>query len=305
MGLKNKKGMFFSIIVTSIIILILVSMNINYETDINLKNSYTLEYAKDLENFVIDTSNDFERAFYISFYRTILSANEYISQYQEFITRKDLLSLIVNGTIKNEKINLSANDNLNDWKKSILNLAENYKIDFDFEIIDFNIYQKDLWNLESSLLIVFNFTSENNKINYSFSKFFVTQINIIEFEDPFYNYFGNGRIFSTIYDSKYSFEEIFSNQTIFDEIILNKKYIANLDAPSFLNRLQGNFSSSEFGIMRIINLEDLDINMRINSSLADYIYWQGEVESYFLNNSDISWLRLDQENIDYYGLTKK
>lgn len=296
--------MFFSIAVTGLIIMVLVGLNFENKRDTNSVHDYSVFAVVSMQKFIDDTLNDFDRAFYIASYRTILSANEYITSQTDFLTEHDLLTLTVNGSVNTQIINLSASDNLNDWKKSINSIAKDFKIDFNATFNELKIYHSSPWYLDFEVNVTFNFSSQDKKTNFTFEQIRNTRVSIIGFEDPFYSYFSQGTSFSSINKSLYSFDELYGNESRIDSFALDGHYIENNDAPSFLNRIYGNFSSDKNGIERMINVEELNLEFYINSSVIDHLYWQGEIQNYLVENSSLYWLRLDQEHLDYYGLEK-
>ena len=305
MGLEmNKKGMFFSIAVTGLIIMVLISLNFENKKDIDVTHDYSVLAVVSMQKFIDDTLNDFDRAFYIAIYRTILSANEYITSQQDFLSNQDLFTLTVNGTINNNIINLSASDNLNDWKKSINTIAKDFKIDFNATFNNIEAYHSSPWYLNFKINVTFNFYSQDKKTNFTFDQIRNTKISIIGFEDPFYSYYSKGTSFSNINKSQYFLDELYGNENKIDEFALKGFYIENDDAPSFLNRIYGNFSSDKNGIERMINVEELNSEFYINSSIIDHLYWQGESQNYLVKNSSLYWLRLDEQHLNYYGLEK-
>jgi len=86
------------------------------------------------------------------------------------------------------------------------------------------------------------------------------------------------------------------------------RYYTNSTGPSYLMRLEGNFSDSPFGIESLVYVEDLidqDVPLNTGSSVVDYLYLgnrsTGKVCT--INNTPsgwTTWFRIDQAHLQKY-----
>ena len=109
-----------------------------------------------------------------------------------------------------------------------------------------------------------------------------------------------------------------ANETIygvekFDEAVANQFYMASDDGPSFLDRLEGSLSispkyqtGSQIGIESIVDLSELSavgLSIKPSQSDIDYLYFDSATHSgYPVNDSSYSWLRIDSDHANTYGL---
>ena len=79
-------------------------------------------------------------------------------------------------------------------------------------------------------------------------------------------------------------------------------YKASPDAPSFLQRLAGNFSSSPYGIESLVDKDEISsagIAVLNNATNIDYLYWSGTAGDEQIKGMPDSFL-LDNEHLDDY-----
>ena len=154
--------------------------------------------------------------------------------------------------------------------------------------------------------IAYNITDKKQTASWMRSNHLQTEVSILGLEDPTYSLNTYGKIINKI---------VQANETDFDDLDVLKNhisqsyYIASERAPSFLMKLEGNFSNSTWGIESIVNFQEFeiqDITVK-TASAVDYIYFDNvSVSSCIINQTQnatgYDWFRLDDS--DSYHLNK-
>lgn len=307
--LGNKKGMFFSIMVFALIVLVLFNYKITYRTNILEEGKSDYGRIDSINKFIEDITKDFNRALYIAGYRAILGVNEYITREGNFVNNTAFTTAIINGTINSETINITAKDHLNDWRTAIYVLSDDFRIKSNITFLEIKEYQTDPWNIIFEATAHFEVYDELNTSIFKFNYTAVASIGILEFEDPTYNIFTNGTFIGTIKKSDYELSQLVNgtNYTRLLNAIDNVEYFSDNESPSYLNRIFGNMSANENGILSFVNIDEFDSKFVYNRSCSDHIYWTNSQPSFeVVDVTDmLSWFRLDNNNIIKLGLTKK
>jgi len=119
------------------------------------------------------------------------------------------------------------------------------------------------------------------------------------FEDPFYTINSNARvsrkIYSTIYEGNYVSGGDYSNLI---EHVNKGYYSANTDAPSFLKKLEGDFSADENGIESFVILPEFSaqgLSVK-DKTCIDYIYFSSNTPVSYSYSSVANWFKIDNED---------
>ena len=260
-----------------------------------------------LNSFVSSVETDIPRHLYISGYRTIFIMQQYTIDKYSYITDFDnsLEEIFFNGTLYGEHKSLMDDGKFSDILESLNNNAE--KINAEVQMLNpsISVEQLDPWNLQFNLNITLIITDKSNLASWNRTDSFNATVPIATFVDPIYSVETSGKVTNEITKSPFA---NFSS-TDYSNLIShfqNSYYIASTSAPSFLNRLVGNFSNNEFGIESIVypqNLANVDLSVK-HKSLIDYIYFSdNNFQNYEI--SPISNLILDNQNnhLEIYNVT--
>ena len=335
--MKTKKGFYFTIIVLfCLILLLLISFQV--------KREYASEGIKTriltINNFIKSMERDASRAVYISSYRTMVAALNYVTAKHEYLNgTANGHEITLNGVFADALFNgsliyslnypeakdLLANASLKDWQERTALLASATNLDLNFSKMapeNLTVTQSDPWNVIISIPIEYNISDSVSGVTWHRS----TKINATlpltnTFEDPLYviefgsacgNKIINGDNLKPLVGGPPSCDT--TNLTVFlDTPGTGSRYIHSIHSPSYLNRLTGNFSclrdrlctTDPNGIESMINILDLGAcGMTINpeSTIVDFRYDYRTADSRIKGAE--SWVYLDK-NLDfpYYNIS--
>jgi len=142
-------------------------------------------------------------------------------------------------------------------------------------------------------------TSWNKTINA------VSYVSVENFEDPLYIINTNGLVAKKIIKTPYEPLVEGLNTSNLSSHTINSYYLHSNEAPSFLDRLQGNINSENiYGIESLVNLAELNskgIPIK-EKSIVDHVYFSSENPPLcILNVSGIpTWFRMDEDHSFIY-----
>jgi len=310
----NKRGMFFTILAMLLMGLFLLSFVLT--TGRTYREEALVEGTRleAMHNFVNDFERDIDRVLYITGFRAILAVEEYVINNGSFIQQPQtvILEALMSGTINNVTTLLMSNATFSQWLAKVEERAELMDITVATEIININALQRDAWHIDIDLNVSLNISDRKGSSGWVKEHQTTAHVLIEGFEDPFYVLFSYGLLTNIIIKANTTdFVDEATNDTTNLQIHLNNShYIESSDAPSFLMRLSGNFSSSPYGIESLVNLNEFKeqgIGLRERSSV-DYIYFSDIVHNTnriqgISDTSKWSWFLLDDNSLDTYECT--
>ena len=79
-------------------------------------------------------------------------------------------------------------------------------------------------------------------------------------------------------------------------------YIANTDAPSYLQRFVDDYSGSTYGIESLVDVEHVDAQDLpvFEGSVVDYMYWHNVSTTNYRVNETPNWFRIDEDHRNMY-----
>ncbi|MFT4282834.1 MAG: hypothetical protein ACMXX6_00225 [Candidatus Woesearchaeota archaeon] len=279
----NKKGVMFTLIAILLSTIILSSLFFFQETRID----------KELEpaSLRIQTVNNYIRLS-STFYENLMSSHAY-----------NLIENIINAMIEEGEY-------LDDFDFEVQRCFVEGEfsvngVDFDCEV-NFN---EVLQEWDEYILQELNFNSQTSLQNIRLTQENPWEITVefelsLEVEDSFATWHANKSLRSFfriegLYDPTYEIthpdvSEFSYNNTIkfadlelemlwqekpstLEQVVINQEYFFVNQTPSFLGRLQGNFSPSDYGIVSIVKPSQTNINTNI--SHIDYLYWRQECQN--------------------------
>jgi len=301
----NKKAFLFTIM--SLIFLGVVSFYLGLETDYAMnKDFFRIEKrVASMDYFISTVEDDIERGMYISGFRSLVGIQNFIASNGTFLTDRDqtIREIMLNGSINGDDIPVMANSSFSLWLEKIAEEAQKNQILFDYSVNDMVMNQSDPWLVQIVVSITMNVTDTQMTASWSVNRTIPTFISIIGFDDPFYDVYSNGSISNQIQRTPYTtFAYLTDTRNLTDHI--NNSYYKNTTlGPSYIMRLEGNFSSSPYGIestvdlRRFQELSDLGIiPLKDDTSIIDWIYLSNEsshYKSYLINETPYNWIQLD------------
>ena len=300
----NKKGMFFTILVISLLSLFVVAYASYSVIDERIAVNKRIET---MNNFVFSLEQDMSRQNYISSYRAIVAIENYITNNGIFISSSEqaIKEAILNGTINNQNILLMQGYKLKDWNSRVSELADKVNLIVNYTLEDVTISQEDPWNIKIEVLINIFIKDKNNLASWNKSQVISSKIEIEGFEDPLYLINTNGKIVNKINKTNYVSFISGNDVSNLSMHLQNSYYISSPQAPSFLDRLEGKISANEQGIESLVYLPELSAQgiPAKDKSSVDYIYFSSQNPVSHHIQGMPSWFKLDDAHLDIYNAT--
>lgn len=262
-----------------------------------------------LNDFVFVIEEDVPRYLYISGFRSLFLFQTYTVDNRAYIDDVNLRfnELYFNGTLNGNQEDIMDGAKFEDMQDVFSQFASKVNANVSFSEPVVYLEQVDPWNInivfESDVIIkdlgdlaIWNKTLHVEK-----------KVPIEDFEDPIY-LISTGQVTNKIVKSPYDNSTFVIGGDIsnFEEHVENSYYLSSESAPSYLNRLEGNFSSDENGIESFVYLPELSAQgVSVNDkSCVDYVYFSSDDPVDYSISGMPSWFGVDDENsrLDLYGL---
>lgn len=302
----NKRGIFFVVLAMVIISIFLVSIAF-YSAFINRES--VQRRVETLDNFVFAIEEDLPRQIYINGFRTIfileneiIESGAYASNIQSVFQEA-----FFNGTVHGQPEVLLNGATFGYIESSIQQKAAKINAEVSLQNPILDVSQKDPWNIAFTLNATFLAEDKAGVALWNKTISLTANVPVESFNDPLYLVNTNGVIANKI---------IQTNQTPFvsggdvsnlSAHTQNSYYIALTSAPSFLKRLEGDFSADANGVESLVNLNELaNQGLQVYSkSAVDYIYFsqQNPLSCNVLPAGMPSWFRLDDAHLTTYGVS--
>ncbi|RMD45902.1 hypothetical protein D6829_00950 [Candidatus Pacearchaeota archaeon] len=304
----GKRGIFFTLTAIALLSLALISFSI---LSISKQRHSISKRVETLNSFVHSLEEDMKRKLYISgfriiflFEKRIVRSGAYISD-AENASREAFFQGTIDGSADNDEQVLLDGVKFSDIKNDVLSLGRKLNLEVSLENPSLEVYQKNPWFVH--LKLTTNFSARDINGLASWNKTLITEadVPVIGFEDPLYVLNTNGKVFQKINRTPYKPLVSGSDVTNLTNHVNGGFYIASNKSPSFLNRLEGNFSWNDFGIESLVNIPLL-------SSLGIEVYDKSVVDSVYFSNSNPTshniqgmppWFKIDDDHLEIYNLT--
>jgi len=310
----NKKGVFFTIMAIALLSLFLVS----YSVYSFVQNREGIDKRiKTMNNYVSSLEEDIPRSLYISGYRILFLFNNKIIESGEYIDDVDesFREAFFDGSIDGtdyktgggEFGNLLYDSTYPDIINKINEKAKSLNINVVFEGAEIEITQDDPWHVKVSLKSDLLIQDKGGLAKWEKESILSAYIPIENFEDPIYIKNTNALIVNKFEQTPYDLPILDGNLLNHAE---NSYYIARNNAPSFLQRLEGDLTADTNGIESLVNTHELSLIKEIlllhgitvqDKCIIDYVYFNPS------NNPEITatyneWIKLCGENSGIYGV---
>lgn len=304
---KNKKAQIFTVFAIVLIILIFVSFGVYSEI---YKRGKVKTRISTMESFISSIEKNLERQTYIAGYRIFFLAGVHMTSSGKYIDVDEFFNeAFFNGTINGTENEFLAGVNYPDLMESLTEKSDKISVIITLTNPTIEIEQEDPWNVRFTLTSDLVVEDKAGLASWTRQQVISSVIPIEGFEDPLFaikTYTKVPRkIVRTPYESNYVTAG--GDSTNLQNHISGKYYAANPNAPSFLNRLEGNFSSDINGIESFVVIPDLSLQglQTYEKSCVDYIYFSSSNPSYSSVSTLPSWFRIDDENNrrDFYNIT--
>ncbi len=297
----NKKAMFFTILVIAMLLLFLVS----YSFSSIVKNRKPIERRiETMNSFVFSVEKDIPRMLYISGFRSILLVEKNILEKGSYASNlnQTLNELFYNGSINGNQEELMRGANFSDIQNFLSEEARRINADVYLSNPFLEVTQDDPWNIKYSLTVDLLIVDRANLSLWNRTSTFVSNpISVESFEDPLYVVGTGGLVTNKINRTSYIPFVDGSDVSNLSAHLAGSDYTNSSLAPSFLQRLEGDFTASENGIESLVYLPTL--SGPLNKCVVDYIYFSTNNPSPLYRVTGMqAWFKLNNESLDIYGV---
>lgn len=304
MGL-GKKGVFYTII--GILLLVLLSSFGLYSTQdySELERSSVSNRLVSVNSFLENVQSDSEIAAYASTFRSFIEASKKVENTGEYLNNSDLFiaDLVKNGTHKGESFDLMGHNTLEDWADKMIHQADLLGINLEIDFLGTVVEQSDPWYVDVKTNIKLTCVDTKLDSNWNITYTSLAQVPITNLPDPIHTVETKNNkpriIVQTIYETSNFVTDVNNLKDHLDQ----GYYIAFPDAPSYMQRLEGDFSNSTYGIESLIDKDILDEFLIVNetSSNIDYIFFNNNINKTYDFNSVSSTFWLDNTSASIEG----
>ncbi|MEK6899173.1 MAG: hypothetical protein AABW79_03695 [Nanoarchaeota archaeon] len=298
--MKNR-GLFF----TMAAIMLLTLFFISYTFYSVIKDqSQIKERIQTLDSFVKGAEEDLARQAYIAGFRTFVVYQTKIAETGNYIPNITSSSeeLFFNGTLYGNPESLMIGVTLPELNTALQEKANKINANFMISNYSLSIYQEDPWNVVFEINTNILVEDQGGLALWNKTEKIISKVPISGFEDPIYTINTQSQVLNKIRQTPYSIFIIESDVSNLNAHLTNSYYLANPLSPSYLNRLQGNFSADPNGIESIVNLQKLSSAGIVISQKSgiDYIYFSPQTPTAHRITGTPSWFYLDDAHLDTY-----
>ena len=301
----NKKG-FFTLL--SVIILGYFLLSISIPTDykeVDRMNVIKLRVTT-MNNFLKSVERDIERSLYISGFRAIIGANEYVVNNGRFLTNPQTAidELMMQGTLFGNSSLLMENQTMPFWLSKIDNNAKDLGLSLNIVSSSIEVAQSSPFSIKVTGNFLINLTDTAKKAaGFQIQKEISAEVRIEDFEDPLYVVKTNGKIRRTIAPTEFTSWGLANLVVHYN----NGTYKASTTGPSFLKRLAGSIAADPNGIETLVDTNELISNgitvQQDPPSSVDYLYWVNNRADEICSISGItnlgnSFFKLDEDHAE-------
>lgn len=294
----DKRGMFFTMIAIALLSLFLVSMSV---VSITKDRSSISNRIDSMNEFVFSLGEDIPRKLYIAGFRIVflhekrmLETGEYFVDFNESFNEA-FFNGTINGSMSTDDLALLEGVQFADIVRDVDENARGVNLGVNLTDAHISVEQDDPWNIKISFVAELDVRDNSGLASWNKTEAIEVYVPIRNFEDPLYLIGTSGDISHKINRTAFSVFDV-ANLT---EHVENSYYLASNGAPSFIDRLEGNFGASSFGIESLVYLPDLD-NPVSGRSVVDYLYFGSGVSGSSVSGMP-SWFRLDAGHVGVYS----
>ncbi len=295
----NKKGIFF----TSIAILIISLLIITYTVYTKAEERRTIQRRiETMNSFINSLDQDISRKIFIAGFRSIFTFENKIIESGSYISdvNDGFQEMFFNGSLNGNTQTIMAGATLSDIIDSISAIGGKVNINVSLTNASIFMDQTDPWNVRIKLIGNLTIKDSGNLAHWERELSTESFVPIYYFDDPIYTINTGGIVIQKINETVYT---TFDSATLLTHTQENY-YKSSTDAPSFLDRLQGNITSSnENGIESLVDLQELD-NKGISisqKSIVDHVYFSSSNPASCQPSGMPSWFYLDNNHLALYN----
>ena len=301
--MREKKGMFFTMLALVILSLFLLTYNIYHEFS---QEKSGQKRVKTLDNFRAAVEQDLGRQAYISGFRALFIIENRITSTGTYVTSMNeaVREIITNGTLYQEPQSVMFGATWNEIEQAVNEKAAKMNANVSLSDPIISVMQNDPWKVH----FIFNTTlvieDKSRSVRWTINKSVIADIRVNNFDDPIYIISTNGLLTNKIMKTTFVPFVQGTNVANLSAHATNSSYTNSSLAPSFLKRLEGDFTPDAQGIESIINLQELSAAgiPLADKSVVDYIYFSAQNPSSYRIQGMPSWFKLDSPHLSLYGV---
>ncbi len=305
---SSKKAIFFTFIAIMLIATALFSFTVHSRYSLKSKALVIETRVSTMNSFMADIDKDIERGLFISSHRSVLSLIDWVSSEGKFLndTESGFAELLLNGTLYGEQQSLMESTTFPDWASKMQQQGSRINLQISMAVQNVSIAHSDPWTLNVLLETLVYVKDSTGLAEWNTTKSISALVSILGMEDPIYALKTGGKAANKFNITPFEHFVEGNDTSNLQSHAEHSYYISWSMAPSFLMRLEGNFSTSEYGIESLVNLQELiDQGIQVQQrSIVDHIYWSNRTISSSLISGMPSWFRLDNENNPEEGMTR-
>ncbi|MGV8142701.1 MAG: hypothetical protein ACP5NS_03645 [Candidatus Pacearchaeota archaeon] len=295
----KKRGIFF----TSIAIVIITLLILTYTVYSKAEERKTIQRRIETMNtFAHSLEQDISRKVFIAGFRSIFTFENKIIESGSYISNVNasFQEMFFNGSLNGVSQPIMSGATLADILNSISSIGDKVNINVTITNPQIIIDQVDPWSVRVKLTGNLTIKDSGNLASWERVLSAESFIPLYYFDDPIYTINTGGIIIQKINQTIYS---QFDSSTLLIHT-QQKYYKASTEAPSFLDRLEGNIAlSSPYGIESLVDLDDLqNKGLSISpKSIVDHAYFSQANPSACHIAGMPSWFYLDNSHLSSYN----
>ncbi|MCA9485608.1 MAG: hypothetical protein KC506_02075 [Nanoarchaeota archaeon] len=269
------------------------------------------ERVSSVTDFVVSVEEDLPRMMFVFGFRAVyleqveIVSSGYIDDFPEFF-EEAFFNETINGGASLETQEILEGSTYEDIITEFNERGSKLGVVVNFSEPHINISQDDPWNLKVLFSANFTASDANGLVSWNKTMEIVKYISIQNFTDPLYVRNTNGEFNQRIVQSPYRVP--FSDNSELSDQVDNAYYVNVNDAPSFIDRIEGDISATgPNGIESLVDLDDLpDWVDRKQKSMVDHHYFSNVAYTDTCSglSSLPSWFEIDRDKlVNTYGLT--
>ena len=263
-----------------------------------------------MNDFLSDLEQDLERATFIAGFRSFLAIEEHLIDTTAYLDSLEdtFFEAITKGTIQEQEYEILNNSALKDYFLRINYTASQQGLIINLTTNNLVLSQVNPWSVRVTHEPTIYLLDARAGIEWNLTTTTTTNIPISNLQDPLYIIETNNRAPNEItrQEPPYYVHPTTNDTTNLEETMINSYYAASEQAPSFLQRYEGNNTPHEQGIQSLINPELLSaqgITIYDDRSLVDHLYFfePGSADWCDIQGLPV-YFKIDDDNKVFYDL---
>jgi len=302
----NRRGVFFTLLAILIIAIFVASLAFFSGF---LERESSQKRVSSLSDFVFSVEEDLPRQLFTNGFRAIFLIEREIAETGNYASDVEAVfqEAFFSGEVYGEEDSLLIGTTFDEIVAILQERGEKVNANVSLESPVLSVVQSDPWNVDFVLEAQLYVSDTSGLAEWNKTIEVVAEVPIESFSDPLYFVNSNGFVVNKFEESPY--DDFVSDSDVSNLFghLENSYYVVSSDAPSFLQRLEGDLSANVYGVESLVDLSDLsDQGIGLESkSVVDHIYFSGSnPSSCNVQPSGMpSWFRLDSAHLAQYEVS--